>query len=78
MTGKPDPKKLKAIERAIRKLPRRQRDIFCAIRFEDLSYEELARRTGLTPREVERQFAGALCNLTRRLGGRPKRWWQRR
>jgi DNA-directed RNA polymerase specialized sigma24 family protein len=78
MTGQLDPGRLKQIERAIRKLPREQRDIFCAIRFEDLSYEEIARRTGLSVTEVERLFAAALMNFMRRLDWKPKRWWHRR
>jgi RNA polymerase sigma-70 factor (ECF subfamily) len=76
MTEHPDPKRLKRLERAIRKLPRRQREIFCAIRFDDLSYEEIAQRTGLSVPEVEHLFAEALLNFMRRLDWKPKRWWR--
>jgi RNA polymerase sigma factor (sigma-70 family) len=75
MTEHPDPKQLKRLERAIRKLPRRQREIFCAIRFDGLSYEEIAERTGLTVAEVERLFAAALLNFMLRLDWKPRRWW---
>jgi len=78
MIEHPDLGTPKKIERAIRKLPREQREIFCAIRFENLSYEEIARRTGLTVAEVERLFAEALFNVMRRLDRQPRRWWQRR
>jgi RNA polymerase sigma-70 factor (ECF subfamily) len=76
MTEHPDPKQLKRLERAIRKLPRRQREIFCAIRFDDLSYEEIAQRTGLSVAEVEHLFAEALLNFMRRLDWKTKRWWR--
>ncbi|UUL83785.1 RNA polymerase sigma factor [Sphingomonas qomolangmaensis] len=76
MTKHPDAEQLKLLERAIRKLPRRQREIFCAVRCDDLSYEEIAERTGLTVVEVERLFAEALLNIMRRLDLKPKRWWR--
>lgn len=75
MTDDVDPATLKRIERAIRKLPRRQREIFCALRFEDLNYVEIAERTGLTVREVERLFAEVLLNISRHVD-RPRRWWR--
>lgn len=75
MADNPDPKRLRQIRRAIRKLLRLEREIFCAIRFDDLSYDEIARRIGLTTPEVERLFAAALMNLMRRLDRKPRRWW---
>jgi hypothetical protein len=48
MTHGPDPVTLKRLERAVRKLPRLQREIFLALRLDDLSYDEIAERTGLT------------------------------
>ena len=73
MTDDVDPATLKRIERAIRKLPRRQREIFCAVRFDDQSYIEIAERSGLTVRVVEQLFAEALFNISRRVD-RPRRW----
>jgi len=75
MTDDVDPVTLKRIERAIRKLPRRQREVFCAVRFNDLSYVEIAERTGLTGHEVEQLFAEALFNISRH-ADRPRRWWR--
>jgi RNA polymerase sigma-70 factor (ECF subfamily) len=75
MTDDVNPATLKRIERAIRRLPRRQRDIYCVVRFEDLSYVDIAERTGLTVRQVERLFAEALFNISRRVD-RPRRWWR--
>lgn len=75
MTDDVDPATLKRIERAIRQLPRRQREIFCAVRFDDLSYVQIAERTGLTVCEVENLFAEALFNISRRVD-HPRRWWR--
>ena len=74
MTDDVDPATLKRIERAIRTLPRRQREVFCAVRFDDLSYVDIAERTGLTVREVEQLFAEALFNISRSVDC-PRRWW---
>jgi RNA polymerase sigma-70 factor (ECF subfamily) len=76
MTHDPDPVTLKRIERAVRKLPRLQREIFLALRLDDLSYDEIAERTGLTAEQVEREFAKAMTNFMRRLDGKPRRWWR--
>lgn len=76
MTHDPDPVTLKRIERAVRKLPRLQREIFLALRLDDLSYNEIAERTGLTAGQVEREFAKAMANMMRRLDGKPRRWWR--
>jgi RNA polymerase sigma-70 factor (ECF subfamily) len=73
----PDPKLLRRIKRAIRRLPRRQREVFRAIRFEDLGYDEVARRFGITVPEVERLFALALLAIMRRLDRKAGRWWER-
>jgi RNA polymerase sigma-70 factor (ECF subfamily) len=75
MTDDVDPVTLKRIERAIRGLPRRQREVFCAARFDDLSYADIAERTGLTVREVEQLFGEALFNISRHVD-HPRRWWR--
>lgn len=63
---------LARLERAVRRMPRLQRDIFLAIRLDDLSYPEIAERTGLSVREVERHFANSLVSIARALD-RPRR-----
>lgn len=73
--GALDPVELQRMERALRKLPRRQREIFLAVRLDDLGYAEIAERTGLSVRDVERELAKALANFSRRLDQRPRRWW---
>lgn len=75
MTDDVEPATLKRIERAIRNLPRRQREVFDAVRFDDLSYVDIAERTGLTVRQVERLFAEALFNISREVD-RSRSWWR--
>ena len=55
-----DAEMLARLERAVRRMPKLQREIFLAIRLDDLSYPEIAERTGVSAREVERQFADSL------------------
>jgi len=75
--GDIDPELLARIEDAMRRVPRRQREIFLAIRLDNLGYAEIAERIGLTVAEVERLFADALANFTRNLD-QPRRYWWRR
>jgi RNA polymerase sigma factor (sigma-70 family) len=72
-----DPETLRRLEIAVARLPRRQRDILLAIRLDDLGYGEIGARFGLTPREVERQFARALYKVSRQMAGERLRWWER-
>ncbi|MDF7775693.1 sigma factor-like helix-turn-helix DNA-binding protein [Sphingomonas sp. AOB5] len=72
-----DPATLKRLARAVRKLPRLQREIFLAARLDDMDYVEIAERTGLSVREVERHIAKALVSIVRRMDRQPGRWWRR-
>lgn len=78
MSEKPDPELLRRMEAAIMKIPKRQRDIFVAHRMHDMSYREIADRTGLTTRQVERQMAKAICKLAKQMDGEELSWWERR
>lgn len=78
MTDDPDPVTLKRMERAVRELPRWQREIFLAARLDDMSYVEIAERTGLSVGQVEREIAKALVSIARRMARRPRRWWRLR
>lgn len=78
MTDDPDPETTKRIERAVRKLPRLQREIFVAARLDDMSYVEIAERTGLSVGQVDREIARALVSIARRMARRPRRWWRLR
>ncbi len=77
MTDDPDPETIKRMERAVRKLPRLQREIVLAARLDDMSYVEIAERTGLSVREVEREIARALVSIARRMDRQPRGWWRR-
>lgn len=76
MTDDPDPETTKRIERAVRKLPRLQREIFLAARLDDRSYVEIAERTGLSAGQVEREIARALVSIARRMNRQHRRWWR--
>jgi RNA polymerase sigma-70 factor (ECF subfamily) len=77
MIEHPDPRTLRRLRRAIRRLPRDQHAVFCAARFEDLSYEQIAMRSGLTVREVEHLLAQALFAITCDMDRPPRRrWWR--
>ena len=77
MSSKYDPGLLHRIEEALLRLPRTQREIFLAVRCEDLSYEEIGRRTGLGAKQVERQFARALYKIDKQFHGGRLSWWER-
>jgi RNA polymerase sigma-70 factor (ECF subfamily) len=77
MADDPDPVTLKRIERAVRKLPRLQREIFLAARLDDMSNTEIAERTGLAIWDVERALAKALASIDRCTSKSPRRWWRR-
>jgi DNA-directed RNA polymerase specialized sigma24 family protein len=78
MTDPIDPARLRQMRRAIRKLPRLQREIFLALRFDDaLTYSELGERHGLTANQVQDLFARSLVNFMSHLDAKPRRWWRR-
>lgn len=78
MSDTPDPDLLRRLEEAMLNIPKLQREIFMAHRLDDLPYEEIARRTGLTVRQVERHLARAIYKLSKQLDGRKLSWWERR
>ncbi|HYJ52580.1 MAG TPA: sigma-70 family RNA polymerase sigma factor [Allosphingosinicella sp.] len=61
---------LARLETAMMRLKPRTREIFMAHRVEGLSYAEIARRTGLSVKGVEKQMSKALVALDHILGGR--------
>lgn len=72
-----DPEFFERLNQAIAALPTTDREIFLAHRVDGFSYQEIANRTGLSVRRVERHIARALYGIDRTLEGRPLRWWQR-
>jgi RNA polymerase sigma-70 factor (ECF subfamily) len=68
---------LRRLEDAVASMPRKQREIFLAHRLDDMSYAEIARRTGLSVKEVERQMARAIAKLCKQMDGHPLSSWER-
>lgn len=58
---------LARLERAMAKLKPRTREIFLAQRIEGLSYAEIAERTGLSIKGVEKQMSKAIAKIDRML-----------
>jgi RNA polymerase sigma-70 factor (ECF subfamily) len=79
MDSPPDPKQQELVERLqaiMLRMPPLTREIFMAHRLDDMTYEEIARRTGLTVRQVERHVARAILELDRGLHSEPRPWWK--
>lgn len=76
MTDQLDPRLARRMRRAIRKLPRDQRAVFCALRYDDLDYHQVAERFGISIAEVEALFAKALFNFVRTVDAEPRPWWR--
>jgi RNA polymerase sigma-70 factor (ECF subfamily) len=74
----PDPDLLRRVEEAVGNLPRMQREIFMAHRLDNMTYEEIAARTGLSVHRVERHLARAIYKITKQVRrGRKLSWWER-
>ena len=58
---------LRRLEAAMARLKPRTRDIFLAHRLEGLSYSEIAERTGLSVKGVEKQMSKAIAKIDRLL-----------
>ena len=56
---------LQRVEAAVLRLPPKTREIFMAHRVEGLSYAEIAQRTGLSVKGVEKQMSKAIAALDR-------------
>jgi RNA polymerase sigma-70 factor (ECF subfamily) len=77
MIDTPDRRILNRLARAIRRLPSDQHAVFCAARYEDLDYAQIAERFGLTIQDVERLFAQAIFAITREMDHPTRRpWWR--
>lgn len=78
MSDTPSPDRLRRLEEAMLNIPKLQREIFMAHRLDNMPYDEISRRTGLTVRQVERHIARAIYKLSKQLDGRKLSWWERR
>ena len=63
-------------ERAVDRLPRKNRKVFLAIRVEDLRYYEIAARFGISVADVEAHFAVALRILMKVMDEKDPWWWR--
>lgn len=68
---------LRRLEDAVASMPRKQREIFLAHRLDASSYAEIASRTGLSVRQVERHMARAIFRLAKQMDGHSLSWWER-
>ncbi|MAF61900.1 sigma-70 region 4 domain-containing protein [Blastomonas sp. CCH5-A3] len=69
-------RQLRRAERAVDHMSPVEREIFLAIRVDELSYAEAAALHGITVAEVEQHLAGALRILDRHMHERHHKWWQ--
>lgn len=53
--------------RLLDKAPEMTRNIFCSSRFEDLTYEEIARKYNISPRKVKREIQSVLSMMRQSL-----------
>lgn|SRR3546814_6311365 len=58
----PDPL-IARLEWAIACLPKQTRDVFLMHRFDDLPYDRIAHRLGISEKAVEREIARTLCAI---------------
>jgi len=77
MSDKVDADQLRRLEQAVAAMPRKQREIFLAHGVHAMSYVEIASRTGLSVRKVERHMARAIYKLCKQMDGHPLSCWER-
>jgi RNA polymerase sigma-70 factor (ECF subfamily) len=68
--------RLRRLEQALAELDPRARQIFLMSAVEELPYEEIAERLGISTAEVEQLLADALYELDRRMERARRRWWR--
>jgi RNA polymerase sigma-70 factor (ECF subfamily) len=69
---------IERLEAGLLRMPKLRREIFLAVRVDELSYAEIADRTGLSVEQVEQHFAQSMLALRDALDrGRPIPWWKR-
>jgi DNA-directed RNA polymerase specialized sigma24 family protein len=59
------PATLAKLEQAVRSLRRLDREVFLAVRLDAMSYEQIAARTGLTVKQVERRVGAYAAQAPR-------------
>lgn len=71
--GEPPPGLLELLEAAMAALPAVDREVFLAARIDNMSYVEIARRTGRSVKDIEKRMSRSIGVITRILeeGGGP-------
>jgi RNA polymerase sigma-70 factor (ECF subfamily) len=54
---------IRRVEQAIARLPKRTREVFMMHRFDDLGYDRIAHRLGISEKAVEREMVRALLAI---------------
>lgn len=67
MDQEADPERLARVEAALARLPAMERQIFLAMRLDGMDIREIARRTGLSKRQVQKRIGAAIKALGRSL-----------
>lgn len=66
MDCEPTPEQIARVEAAVASLPEIEREILLAARLDNMSYADIARRTGRSVKDIEKRIATAVRLLTRR------------
>ena len=65
--GEPPPGLLERLEAAMAALSAVDREVFLAARIDNMSYVEIARRTGRSVKDIEKRMSRAIGTITRML-----------
>lgn len=65
------------IDQALRRMRSLDRNIFLVSRLDDMPYDEIARRTGLSVKQVQKRVVKTMLRLRRVQDGERPRWWWR-
>lgn len=72
----PDPVAVAALDSALARLPKLERDVFLAMRVDHLTIEEIAARTWMSSEEARQIFVRAFGNLERNLANPRRCSWR--
>ncbi len=65
--GEPPPGLVERLEAVMAALPAVDREVFLAVRIDNMSYVEIARRTGRSVKDIEKRMSRAIGAITRML-----------
>jgi len=72
----PDAERVAAMDSALMRLSGLERDVFLAMRVDNLTIAEIAGEIGVSSEKAQRIFVRAFCNLERNLANPRRRWWR--